>query len=242
MGKINVKRIREMVKRKNIQGLIGLLEFADYGNLEVINALVGIGKPAVESLIDTLLTDTDLWGPPLARRAFAARCLGEIGDRRAVDPLIKALNDNGAVPVEAAMALGKIADPRAAEPLFKALIKADELDERVEEISQALGNIASPQIVEKLVKAMKKKNEITRGAAIIALGEIADPGTVELLIQTLNDKEPYVRCCAAEALGKIGDAKALDPLEKVLEDKHISEDIRITIEEAIEKIKSQKNR
>ncbi|HMK47068.1 MAG TPA: HEAT repeat domain-containing protein [Methanocella sp.] len=54
----------------------------------------------------------------------AARALGEIGDPRSEDPLIKALeNRSDSVREAAAIALGKIGDERAIEPL--AGLKAD---------------------------------------------------------------------------------------------------------------------
>jgi HEAT repeat protein len=48
--------------------------------------------------------------------------LGEIGDPRAVDPLIEALKDEySRVRSSAARALGEIGDPKAVDPLTEAL-------------------------------------------------------------------------------------------------------------------------
>jgi HEAT repeat protein len=61
-------------------------------------------------------------------RAAAARALGEIGDERAVGPLIACLN-NGRVPevvrMAAAEALGAIGDATALRPLRTALLDHD---------------------------------------------------------------------------------------------------------------------
>jgi len=55
-------------------------------------------------------------------RGFAADALGEIGDSRAVEPLINALKDPFSdVQYYATRALGEIGDKRAVEPLTKAL-------------------------------------------------------------------------------------------------------------------------
>jgi bilin biosynthesis protein len=56
-------------------------------------------------------------------RDFSAGALGKIGDRRAVKPLIHALqsDDYLGTRMAAAEALGKIKDPQAVEPLINAL-------------------------------------------------------------------------------------------------------------------------
>jgi len=53
-----------------------------------METLVAIGKPAVSSLIE-LLNDHDTW----MSSAFAADVLGEIRDKRAIEPLADALED-----------------------------------------------------------------------------------------------------------------------------------------------------
>lgn len=59
-------------------------------------------------------------------RRKAASKLGNIGDKKAVGPLIKALNDNDRlVPSRAASSLGKIGDERAIYPLIKLLRSND---------------------------------------------------------------------------------------------------------------------
>jgi len=58
--------------------------------------------------------------------AMAAKSLGRIGDKRAVEPLIEALKDEDSTIVsEAARALGKIGDKRAVEALTEALKHKD---------------------------------------------------------------------------------------------------------------------
>ena len=59
-------------------------------------------------------------------RAHAAHALGEIGDRRAVEPLIAALEDRMSfVRRAAAEALGEIGDSRVVEPLIAARKDSD---------------------------------------------------------------------------------------------------------------------
>ena len=83
-------------------------------------------------------------------RMDAAIALGEIGDVRAVDPLIEALADpDYRVRREAARGLGKIGDACAVDPLIKTL---SDKDWRVREVAiESLEKIGEP-VVEPLIK------------------------------------------------------------------------------------------
>ena len=141
----------------------------------------------VEPLIK-VLEDEDEYGYV---RSNAASVLGEIGDKRAVEPLIKALGDNvyvryealplsgfytgdrgkisrGAVlkmkkkkPVAVIVALGKIGDKRAVEPLIE-LLKDPTIGNRHERLEKA----------------------------VEALGRIGDKRAVEPIIKALHDNIP----------------------------------------------------
>jgi len=76
---------------------------------------------AIEPLLQRLTDD----GSETVRRT-AAFVIGQIGDIRAVEPLLQALKDGKAVVREAAaMALGMIGDARAVEPLIQTLQDKD---------------------------------------------------------------------------------------------------------------------
>ena len=79
--------------------------------------LARLGKPVVEILIGALKDEYSLV------QMNAAESLGEIGDARAVEPLIHALEGcyNVDVRKSVADALGKIGDTKATEPLIQAL-------------------------------------------------------------------------------------------------------------------------
>jgi len=86
-------------------------------------AVIALGKSrdvcAVPPLMRVLATDT---GPSGEIRAAAATSLATLGDRRAVDPLIRALADPSAdVRDAAAAALGDLGDHRAIVPLIASL-------------------------------------------------------------------------------------------------------------------------
>jgi HEAT repeat protein len=73
------------------------------------------GDDAIRALINAVQNDYE----DLIVRGRAALMLGKMGDVRAVNPLIRALNAPGhQTPLHAAEALGKLGDPRAIEPLL----------------------------------------------------------------------------------------------------------------------------
>ena len=90
-------------------------------------------------------------------RVDAAIALGEIGDVRAVGPLIEILADpDYRVRREAARGLGKIGDPCAAEPLIKAL--SDKERQVREAALEALEKIGEP-VDESLINALADSNK-----------------------------------------------------------------------------------
>ena len=160
--------------------------------------LVKLGKTAVEPLIQTLKDNKDC-----EFREKAAEALGEIGDARAVEPLILALKDEeGYGQGYAAEALGKVGDARAVEPLIQYL-KDEEGDGRGI-AAGALGGIGDARAVEPLIQALKDGNHWLRGDVAEALGEIGDARAVEPLILALKDENECNRWNVAKALDKIG--------------------------------------
>ena len=112
--------IKKMEAERDVEALIGTLQDRNRKvGEDSAWALVKIGKPAVESLIRALkISDCQVkWGVGLV-----AWTLGKIGDSRAVEPLIQALqNPEGVVREEAAWALGELKDVRASKSLLHAL-------------------------------------------------------------------------------------------------------------------------
>ena len=150
-------------------------------------------------------------------RQVAAKALREIGDERAVDPLIKALKDgNWAIRLFAARALGKIGGKRTAEPLIRALKDRNRFVRRT--AAEALGQIGDERAVDPLIKALKDGNQEIREIAAEALGQIGDERAVDPLIEALKDGDWDVRRAATEALGKTGNERATEPLIEVRKD------------------------
>lgn len=121
---------------------------------------------------------------PTSPGGEAAVSLGEIGDSRAVEPLIAALKNKGyTIRWKIVDALGKIRDRRAVELLIALLKDTNESD-------------------------------IVRFRVPDALGEIGDTRAVEPLIESLNDEDTIVREHAVKALEKIsGKAYGSEPAE-----------------------------
>ena len=110
-------------------------------------------------------------------RKNAVEALGKIGDNRAVEPLIAALNDSDSdVREYAADALGEIGDKRAVEPLIVAL--RDSNDNVRNNSVWALGKIGDKRAVEPLIASLKDSDSV-RSEAAIALVTIYRKGILD---------------------------------------------------------------
>jgi len=144
-------------------------------------------------------------------RKAAAEALGQIGDARAVTPLIAALMDV-TVSYEAKNALTKMG-ALAVDDLVIALGNKDTRSQA----RMVLGKIGNAAL-DSLITALKHKNEDVRAASASALGEIGNNRAVKPLIVATKDKSEDVRAKASIALGKIGDTRAFEHLTGLLND------------------------
>jgi len=152
-----------------------------------LETLKKIGQPAVDSLISCLTNDN----PDV--RESVAMVLGQIGDKRAIEPLVLCLKD-------------KIANIQkaAADALEKLNYKPSNQDEEIiyciakrnlEEIKKI-----GPPAVDPLIRCLKDENPLVRSFAAKSLGEIRDKRSVESLIVCLSDKDFNVAVSAAISL------------------------------------------
>jgi len=131
----------------------------------------------------------ELGDPDEIVRKSAAWALGEIGDVKAVDPLIDALKDEEEeVRQSAAYALGKIGDAKAVDPLIDAL--KDEEGEVRERAAWALGEIGDGKAVDALINALKDQ-EANVLNSVDALGKIGDKRAVPELVTFLVEHKYY---------------------------------------------------
>ncbi|HVU12331.1 MAG TPA: HEAT repeat domain-containing protein [Phototrophicaceae bacterium] len=160
-------------------------------------ALIKIGAPAVEELIAALKEDS--WGV----RVGAVAVLGEIGDVRAVQPLIGTLRYDGMAKGETGEALVRFGDV-ALRPLLYALKNNDDPAIR-SGAAAVLTEFSDPLIVPALIEAVETDKEaVVRQSAVYVLSRKPDTRSIEPLVIALEDPDPAVREETARALGEIG--------------------------------------
>lgn len=187
--------------------------------------LTAIGKPAVDPLIQAL-SEKD---PEMVWRYVVI--LGNIGDARAVQPLLDAMNtENPKLRYLAAEALVQIGAP-SVTPLIKEIINVTSKIKSTTSLvffnpvvtkglalkrlsSDVLLNIGEPAVVP-LIDSIKQKDVVGKTVAVDLLEKIGSPA-VEALINALGDDDPEVQAQASEVLIKIG-APSVEPLIDVLE-------------------------
>ncbi|MBZ0298165.1 MAG: HEAT repeat domain-containing protein, partial [Anaerolineae bacterium] len=148
---------------------------------------------------------------------LATRALGEIGDARAVQPLLAELGKGkkDALRQGAAVALGKIGDSRAIQPLIVLFSDPDIRTRRAAtEALKQFGELG----FEAVVKALKTGSPLVREQAIIYLTDWNDPRSDSLLIETLKDTESKVRTRAIHSLGQRHTVAAVEAILELLDD------------------------
>ncbi|MBD2450658.1 HEAT repeat domain-containing protein [Nostoc sp. FACHB-152] len=163
-----------------------------------------------------------------AGHALAAKKLGELGDPRAVEPLLQALtHPSSEVRRNAIESLAKLGDSRAIEPLIQCLQDSDFFVRG--QAAWALAEIGDIKAIEPLSQALRNENQSTTCCAIAsALGKFADVRAIEPLIEIfrsngshLRDASsfPHVRLAVIQALRLIDDSRTTDILVEFLRDR-----------------------
>ena len=212
-------------------------------------------KDEIDIQID-LLNDSD-W---VVRRE-AIITLGEMGDERCVEPIVRCLRDGdwqlreasiealamiGSPAVELLLryirdfdarkpvikTLGKINDERVLDPLISLLHN----DEFKDDATWALAELGKPA-VGRLLELLKNPDEGIRKQAILALGEIKDASCVDALIESLKDTDWFTRLSAASALEKIGDPRGREAVKPLMKDPDLV--VRLRIERMLAAWKKQ---
>ncbi|MCI0487977.1 MAG: HEAT repeat domain-containing protein, partial [Blastocatellia bacterium] len=188
-----------------------LKEGSEAERLRAIDRLDRLGdSSAVEPLMNVLASSKEI-----DVRTAAARALGSLKDRRAVESLSNAAGaTEKEVRAAAVASLGLIGDPLATDALFRAA-KDEDPDVRAAAVaSLALLGIA----VERLASDLSHSGWQVRAAAVSTLARLGDPRAVPAVVAALKDNDERVRAEAAGALGSLADASAINPLIAALKD------------------------
>jgi len=190
-------------------------------------------KKATDGTTSIVFKRGELGGIKLA----AIDALGQIGDARAIDPLLKALESKDKwVRRAAARALERMENELIIQPLMGHLLPEDEDDDEVRRsAAKALARMQPEEAIEHLAKALKDTSLGVRLDAGYALGRIGEPA-IDVLIKARYDADSKVRDSAVAALGNIGGELAKDELIGVLRDKNEESTVKLTAIQALYKI------
>lgn len=181
-------------------------------------------EAAVPGLVD-LLSVPESGIHDDTHRSEAARALGKIGSKEAVDGLLAAIDFSVGTSgdpkdkmgnrsnEEIAEALGLIGDPRAVPKLIELMDKTRDNNVALWAM-RALGQLGSPEAVPSLGKvALEHDNKFMRKNAVIALGDIGHESAIDTLIQMMFVEYQGVSFYkeASYALFRVGPA-AVEPL------------------------------
>lgn len=222
-----------------VESLVELLGSPDMELRQVAFwALLKIGTPAIESLIMVVQHEYEI--DQVAISESAVRLLGNLGDERAVQPLVDALNAQHWSVRDAAMAallkLGKPAIPTIVDRLNS---PSDDVRWRLAHVLEQLGweptqdelgaiywiareqwtrcLTLGPHALKPLATAMHHWDNDKRKKAAWVLIQLA-PHSLPLLIAALKEQAPPVQATAAWALGQLGDPQAVPALSAALQE------------------------
>ncbi len=178
----------------------------------IIHALCKIGDPGAIDMLITALDDASSYVC-----SSAIRGLAELGDQRAVAPLLKRLF--GKHDTDVAEALGSLGGLQAIEGLYSVLLDVQKYPEYLRRsVAQALRQLQQPapqELFSRLCHAepLEKRNETA-----MILGILGDLHAFTPLLTLLNDtqEDPSVRCVAAHALHVLDNEQAIEPLIAIL--------------------------
>jgi len=156
----------------------------------------------------------------------AIKTLGEIGDTRAVEPLIPLLNhQEAAVRILTANALGNIGfAARSALPTMREISERDESPDVQNAAKEAMKKIDE---VDQLINQMRNADAKIRKNAVVVLYNLISQDksckgdaakATPVLITLLSDENREIRSSAAIALGCVGDSNAVPALMTALGD------------------------
>lgn len=154
-------------------------------------------------------------------RARAAESLGFRGDRRAVEPLLRALaapEPRAQVRSAIVIALGRLGDPRTL-PALRACLAEEPREEVRANCARALSGFSGETAaLETLLGLLEDGDPLTRAAAVDTLGAFPQPAAVEALARlALDPSGGNLSLRALRSLALIGSPLAAPALLQILE-------------------------
>ncbi len=211
--------------------------------LRIIEVLKHAGKATLDHIL--LAVNDERW---FVRRNMAI-ILGELGDQRAIEPLLDLTRDSHLnVRAEAVNALSKVA-PRSHKDSEQRLLEMfeAEIPKMKLEVVKALAKVGADHSAEQLAGHIKRKFfgfgevsdelkiEIVKTLGIIGSTKAVD-GLLEFLkeIFILSISKNQVQLQAIRTLGRIGDPKAIPVLKKI--SRSVNKTLRIAAKKALKAI------
>lgn len=156
------------------------------------------GVPALQYFVRMLINPV----ADVQARVKAAEALGNLGDLRGVQPLVRALQDSDAeIRGSAALSLGILGDRKASRSLVIAL--NDPVFEVRQRAAEALSAIGSQEAIHPLIKMIEDPDPGNRALAVTTLGDFENDNAIRALLISLNDPRPGVRSAAIDSLLKL---------------------------------------
>ncbi len=181
-------------------------------------ALMSIGGPAVDGLLRNLERGND------ETRAYCVRLLGKIGDNRALEPLIAALNDNYPPVRWNTLAALAYFDDESAYQATRGGLKDE--DERVrltavwgmanKPQNDFFGNGMDERIFDDILGVTTDEDAKVRAMALSVVYQFEDDRSIEAAAVALNDRVMGIRRDAAKMLGRHKDRRGVDMLIEML--------------------------
>jgi HEAT repeat protein len=182
-------------------------------NDQVIDAYVEVRPDVIEALGKLAHA-----GASIESRASAARALGILRGRAAVDDLVVAIRTkNSEVIYESLVALQKIRDQSAAPKIAFLL---HDLDEKVQIAAiETTGLLLNKDSIPDLMDVIQRaRNNKVRRAALTAIAMLPDERNRETYARYLNDKDEGMRAAAAEGFARLHNPANLPVIETVYKD------------------------
>ncbi len=199
-------RILDKIAERDVDSLIAALR-SENTRWYAQGKLASLDGAVLPQLEERLAGGED----PLVRESVA-QILGEVRDRRAVEPLLDAIRAEDSVSLTSASAIVQIGDTAAVPPLIEMLSGHGEQVRLY--AAYALGGLRDRRAVAPLLAALADPSSSVRGIVAHALGEIGSREALDGLVAALEDASPHVRATSAYALARIGDRRAEDRLEE----------------------------